>query len=53
VLAWERVGEFILIYPEFHFLTIAVFILIGRYAGYRLTELWRFRDLVGPTETRP
>ena len=31
-----------------HFFTIAVFIVLGRYAGYRLTELWRFRDLVGP-----
>jgi len=23
------------------------FIAIGRYAGYRLIEMWRFRDLVG------
>ena len=32
--------------PKSHFFTIAAFILLGRYAGYRLTELWRFRDLV-------
>ena len=37
-------------YPEVHFFTIAAFILLGRYAGYRLTELWRFRDLVEPSE---
>ena len=35
-----------LTYPETHFFTIAVFVVLGRYAGYRLTELWRFRDLV-------
>jgi hypothetical protein len=44
-LRWEDVGRFILIYPETHFFTIAAFIFLGRYAGYRLTELWRFSDL--------
>jgi hypothetical protein len=51
VLAWKEVGEFVLTYPEAHFFTIAAFILLGRYAGYRMTELWRFRDLVESTET--
>ncbi len=46
VLVWPMMGDFVLVYPEAHFFTIAVFILLGRYAGYRLTELWRFRDLV-------
>jgi hypothetical protein len=46
VLIWQRVGETVLVYPEIHFFTIALFIMLGRYAGYRLTELWRFRDLV-------
>lgn len=46
VLVADRVGDFVLTYPEAHFFTIAVFIMLGRYAGYRLTELWRFRDLV-------
>jgi len=50
VLRWSDVGNFVLVYPEAHFFTIAVFILLGRYAGYRLTELWRFRDLVEPGE---
>src|SRR4029079_2639074 len=50
VLMWERVGQTVLTYPEIHFLTIAVFIMMGRYAGYRLTELWRFRDLVHQAE---
>lgn len=46
ILGSESVGELILTYPEMHFFTIAVFVGLGRYAGYRLTELWRFRDLV-------
>ncbi|MEN0109891.1 MAG: 7TM domain-containing protein [Planctomycetota bacterium] len=47
LLSWDAVGQAILIYPEAHLVTIALFIAIGRYAGYRLAELWRFRDLLG------
>jgi transglutaminase-like putative cysteine protease len=50
VLRWDRVGSTVLTYPETHFFTIALFIMLGRYAGYRLTELWRFRDLVEQSE---
>ena len=46
LLRWDDVGNLVLVYPEIHFFTIAAFIVIGRYSGYRLTELWRFRDLV-------
>lgn len=52
VLRWNTVGHFLLAYPEIHLVTIAVLILIGRYTGYRLTELWRFRDLTVPPSTR-
>jgi len=48
VLRWDAVGRWILIYPEFHLFTIAILIMLGRYSGYRLTELWRFNDLAGP-----
>jgi hypothetical protein len=44
----DNLGQLLLVYPEAHFFTIALFILIGRYSGYRLAELWRFRDLVNP-----
>ncbi len=50
ILAWYEVGQFVLVYPESHLYTIAVFIVLGRYAGYRITELWRFRDLVSASE---
>jgi hypothetical protein len=46
LLKWDDIGQLLLVYPEAHFFTIAMFILIGRYSGYRLVELWRFRDLV-------
>ena len=48
VLRWTTVGHFVLAFPEVHLFTIAVLILLGRYSGYRLTELWRFRDFVAP-----
>jgi transglutaminase-like putative cysteine protease len=51
VLMWKDVGTLVLTYPEIHFFTIAAFIFLGRYAGYRLTELWRFSDLVDTSET--
>jgi hypothetical protein len=53
ILAWNEVGQFVLIYPESHLYTIAIFIVLGRYAGYRITELWRFRDLVTHSENTP
>ena len=51
LLRWDYIGQLLLIYPEAHFLTIALFIMIGRYSGYRLVELWRFRDLVKSKES--
>jgi hypothetical protein len=33
-------------FPETLGIIIAVQLLIGRYTGYRLTELWRFRELL-------
>jgi hypothetical protein len=34
-------------YPETVLLITAAQLLIGRYTGYRLMELWRFRDFIG------
>jgi hypothetical protein len=48
ILCWATVGRMLLVHPELHCFTIAALILLGRYSGYRLTELWRFRDLAGP-----
>lgn len=45
ILRWKYVGEILVAYPELHLFTLAAMVLIGRYTGYRLSELWRFRDL--------
>jgi hypothetical protein len=45
LLCWREVGQILLVYPELHCFTIAVLVLLGRYSGYRLTELWRFKDV--------
>lgn len=38
------------IFPELCFLILAVILLVGRYRGYRLTELWRFREVIWGTK---
>jgi hypothetical protein len=40
------IGQVVLTFPEIQLFIAAVFVLIGRYSGYRLSELWRFRDIV-------
>ena len=46
LLRWEELGWLVLAFPEGLLFVAAALILIGRYSGYRLTELWRFRDVV-------
>ena len=48
VLRWETVGHVLLTHPELHLFTVAALVLLGRYTGYRLSELLRFRDLGSP-----
>lgn len=52
LLGWKSIGLLVLSLPEVHCFTLAVLILLGRYTGYRLTELFRFRDLaIAPAST--
>ena len=44
LLRWRSMGRLLVSFPELHCLTLAALLLVGRYSGYRLTELWRFRD---------
>ncbi len=46
VLCWDAVAELLLLYPEAHFFTVALLVLIGRYTGYQLFEPFRFRHFV-------
>ena len=41
----ETLTWLVVTYPEVHLVTAALLILVGRYVGYRLTELWRFKPL--------
>jgi len=52
LLSWPALGDLLFHNPELHFFTVAALVLMGRYTGYRLTELVRFRDLVHPPENR-
>jgi transglutaminase-like putative cysteine protease len=55
LLMWPSLGNLLFRFPELHFFTVAILVLMGRYTGYRLTELVRFRDLIEPPDspTRP
>jgi transglutaminase-like putative cysteine protease len=45
-LSPDAVGRWILRYPETLGLVVAALLLLGRYTGYRLTELYRFQDVI-------
>jgi hypothetical protein len=36
----------IFVFPELLLTFLAFTLLLGRYTGYRLTELWRFRSVI-------
>jgi hypothetical protein len=44
-LSSERLSYFLLVYPETLLVVLAILFLLGRYTGYRLLELKRFKDL--------
>ena len=48
VLSIRPVSQHLFRYPETLGLVMACQLLIGRYTGYRLMELFRFRDFVVP-----
>lgn len=39
-------GHLLFVFPELLLLVLAITLLFGRYTGYRITELWRFRALL-------
>jgi hypothetical protein len=45
VLREEHLSYLVLSFPEIILFVAAALVLLGRYAGYRIAELWRFRDL--------
>lgn len=49
VVDWEPLQLTFFVYPELMLAVAAIQVLIGRYAGYRLSEIFRFRSLRGPS----
>jgi hypothetical protein len=45
LLSMELIQNFVFIYTELLLIVLAITLLLGRYTGYRLTELWRFKAL--------
>ncbi|HJZ53852.1 MAG TPA: 7TM domain-containing protein [Gemmataceae bacterium] len=46
VLSPEAVGRWMFRFPETLGVVVAALLLLGRYSGYRVTELYRFRDVI-------
>ena len=44
-MSWNRLEHLIFVFPELLLVLFAATLLIGRYSGYRLSELFRFRVL--------
>ncbi|HRQ64588.1 MAG TPA: UUP1 family membrane protein [Xanthomonadaceae bacterium] len=49
VMSWAPLVHLVFVFPEILLLVLAASLLIGRYSGYRLTELYRFRALARET----
>ncbi len=45
VMSWPWLEQFVFVFPETLLLLFACCLVLGRYSGYRLTELYRFRAL--------
>ena len=46
----ELVQHLTFVFPELLLVVLAAMLLLGRYSGYRLSELWRFRSLSGASD---
>jgi hypothetical protein len=46
VMTHPLLGHLIFVFPELLLVVLALTLLLGRYTGYRLLELWRFRSLM-------
>lgn len=45
LFSWKLLETFIYTHPELLFAIVAILMLIGKYSGYRVSELIRFREL--------
>lgn len=52
-MSWSRLEYLVFVYPESLLILLAFTLLIGRYSGYRLSELLRFRALAESADDWP
>jgi hypothetical protein len=50
VMSWPPLEHLVFVYPELLLVLLGLTLVLGRYSGYRLTELMRFRALARPAE---
>lgn len=48
VMSNQLLNHIIFVFPEVLLMVLAMTLLFGRYTGYRITELWRFRSVLEP-----
>ncbi|MEN8260863.1 MAG: inactive transglutaminase family protein [Pseudomonadota bacterium] len=46
IMTNSLLGHVIFVFPELLLTVLAITLLLGRYTGYRIAELWRFRALI-------
>lgn len=46
ILSNDVLSHLVFVFPELLLVVLAAILLLGRYTGYRLTELWRFRAVI-------
>lgn len=45
VMQWDLMSHLTFNFPEVHLIILALILLTGQYTGYKLTELYRFREM--------
>ncbi|MCX7557530.1 inactive transglutaminase family protein [Xanthomonadaceae bacterium JHOS43] len=50
VMSWNPLEHFVFVFPEILLVLFALTLVLGRYSGYRLSELFRFRNLARESE---
>jgi hypothetical protein len=50
VMSWDWLEHFVFVFPEVLLVLFAATLVLGRYSGYRLNELFRFRNLARESE---
>ncbi|EDZ67481.1 hypothetical protein NOC27_808 [Nitrosococcus oceani AFC27] len=50
LMANKLLEHLVFVFPELLLVVLAMTLLLGRYTGYRLTEIWRFKEFLRKTE---